>query len=128
MNVGDYVKFKDKRGNTYIRQIKDLPQDIRYGAIKIDIEANYSDMLSPKNVIKSSPNIINLIEVGDILMIKDMFGNVSKVEVDEDFKLLSDTIEKTQEKAVELGVEEDTTVIKELLDVISSNPNNIYIF
>ena len=65
MNVGDYVRFKDKRGNTYIRQIKDLPQDIRYGAIKIDIEANYSDMLSPKNVIKSSPNIIDLIEIGD---------------------------------------------------------------
>ncbi len=65
IKVGDYVRFKDKRGNTYIRQIKDLPQDIRYGAIKIDIEANYSDMLSPKNVIKSSPNIIDLIEVGD---------------------------------------------------------------
>lgn len=65
MKVGDYVRFKDKRSITYIRKIVELPQDTRYGAIKIDIEANYSDMLSPKNIIKSSPNIIDLIEVGD---------------------------------------------------------------
>ena len=70
MRVGDYVRFKDKRGNTYIRKIIDLPQDIRYGAIEIDIETNYSNMLSPKNIIKSSPNIIDLIEENDLLKIE----------------------------------------------------------
>lgn len=81
MKVGDYVRFKDKRGNTYIRKVIDLPEDIRYGSIEIDVEANYSNMLSPKNIIKSSPNIIDLIEVGDyvngyLITKKYMFGNL----------------------------------------------------
>ena len=65
MKVGNYVRFKDKRGNTYIRKIIEIPEDNRYASFYIDKEANYSDGLSPKNIIKSSPNIIDLIEVGD---------------------------------------------------------------
>ena len=65
MKVGDYVRFKDKRENTYIRKIVEIPKDNRYASIYIDKEANYSNGLSPKNIIKSSPNIIDLIEVGD---------------------------------------------------------------
>ena len=65
MQVGDYVRFKDKRGNTYIRKIVEIPEDNRYASIYIDKDANYSNGLSPKNIIKSSSNIIDLIEVGD---------------------------------------------------------------
>ena len=86
MKIGDYVRFKDKRGNTYIRKIIDLPQDIRYGAIEIDIETNYSNMLSPKNIIKSSPNIIDLIEAGDYV---NGF-RVDKVEKDIDYITFGD--------------------------------------
>lgn len=67
LEVGMYVRFKDKRGNTYIRKIVKLaneyPQKL-YG-MEIDIEANYSEYLSLKNVLKASHNIIDLIEVGD---------------------------------------------------------------
>ena len=65
MKVGDYVRFKDKRGNTYIRKIVEMPEDNRYASIYIDKDANYSNGLSPKNIIKSSPNKLDLIEEGD---------------------------------------------------------------
>lgn len=80
LNIGDYVRTK-------------------YGSIyKIGEIGEYSgniyatDDTIIQGIIKSSPNIIDLIEVKDILEIKDMFGNISKVEVDENFKLLSGTI------------------------------------
>lgn len=83
LEVGMYVRFKDKRGNTYIRKITKLaneyPQKL-YG-MEIDIEANYSEYLSLKNVLKASHNIIDLIEVGDYVnsyivldIIKDNLG------------------------------------------------------
>lgn len=65
LEVGMYVRFKDKRGNTYIRKIIDIPKDNRYASIYIDKEANYTNHLSFKNVLKTSHNIIDLIEVGD---------------------------------------------------------------
>lgn len=65
LEVGMYVRFKDKRGNTYIRKIIDIPKDNRYASIYIDKEANYTNNLSFKNVLKASHNIIDLIEVGD---------------------------------------------------------------
>ena len=65
LEVGMYVRFKDKRGNTYIRKIIDIPKDNRYASIYIDKEANYTNNLSFKNVLKASHNIIDLIEIGD---------------------------------------------------------------
>ena len=64
MKVGDYVRFKDKRGNTYIRKVIDGYKAHWYGC-KVDKEANNVPYVSAKNIIKSSPNIIDLIEVGD---------------------------------------------------------------
>ena len=72
MEVGDYVRFKDKRGNTYIRKVIDGYKAHWYGC-KVDKEANNVPYVSAKNIIKSSPNIIDLIEVGD-------YVNGNKVE------------------------------------------------
>lgn len=65
LEVGQFVRFKDKRNITYIRKIREIPQDNRYASIYLDKEANYSKGLSLKNIIKASYNIIDLIEVGD---------------------------------------------------------------
>lgn len=68
LEVGQFVRFKDKRGNEYIRKIVEIPEDNRYASLYLDKDANYSKGLSIKNVIKASYNIIDLIEVGDILV------------------------------------------------------------
>ena len=65
LEVGQFVRFKDKRGIEYIRKIIEIPEDNRYASLYLDKEANYSHGLSPKNVIKASFNIIDLIKVGD---------------------------------------------------------------
>ncbi len=65
LEVGMYVRFKDKRGIEYIRKIVEIPEDNRYASLYLDKEANYSRGLSPKNVIKASYNIIDILEVGD---------------------------------------------------------------
>lgn len=66
-----YVRFKDKRGIEYIRKIVKIPEDNRYASLYLDKEANYSHGLSPKNVIKASYNIIDILEVGDIISYSD---------------------------------------------------------
>lgn len=60
-----YVRFKDKRGIEYIRKIVKIPEDNRYASLYLDKEANYSHGLSPKNIIKASYNIIDILEIGD---------------------------------------------------------------
>ncbi len=67
LEVGMYVRFKDKRGIEYIRKIVKIPEDNRYASLYLDKEANYSYGLSTKNVIKASFDIIDLIEARDIL-------------------------------------------------------------
>ena len=67
LEVGMYVRFKDKKGSTYIRKLTKLaneyPQKL-YG-MEIDEEANYSPYLGLKNILKASHNIIDLIEERD---------------------------------------------------------------
>lgn len=65
LEVGQFVRFKDKRNITYIRKIREIPQDNRYASIYLDKEANYSKGLSLKNIIKVSYNIIDILEVED---------------------------------------------------------------
>lgn len=65
LEVGQFVRFKDKRGNEYIRKIVEIPEDNRYASLYLDKDANYSKGLSIKNVIKASYNIIDILEVGD---------------------------------------------------------------
>ena len=114
INIGDYVRTKygiskiiDLKENPYgektiyvldnkIISMCECEEGILYSTINplaedlIDeFDINFGD---ESQIIKSSSNIIDLIEVGDILTIKDMLGNTSKVEVDENFKLLSGKI------------------------------------
>ena len=67
LEVGQFVRFKDKRNITYIRKIREIPQDNRYASIYLDKEANYSKGLSLKNIIKASYNIIDILEVDDFV-------------------------------------------------------------
>lgn len=97
LEVGQFVRFKDKRGIEYIRKIIEIPEDNRYASLYLDKEANYSHGLSPKNVIKASFNIIDLIEVGDILEI-----NEEKYEViyDESYEKLGILIPSRKELSI----------------------------
>ena len=68
LKVGQFVRFKDKRGNTYIRNIKEVCNEQphkSWGAIIIDKNANNVPYVSLKNIIKASYNIIDILEVGD---------------------------------------------------------------
>ena len=68
LKVGQYVRFKDKRGNTYIRNIKEVCNEQphkSWGAIIIDKNANNVPYVSLKNIIKTSFDITDILEVGD---------------------------------------------------------------
>ena len=71
LEVGQFVRFKDKRGIEYIRKIVEIPEDNRYASLYLDKKANYSKGLSVKNGIKASYNIIDLIKSKDIILGKD---------------------------------------------------------
>lgn len=64
-----YVRFKDKRDNHYIRKIIEIPEDKRYASIYIDKEANHSKGLSPKNIIATSYDILDLLKPLDLMYI-----------------------------------------------------------
>lgn len=66
LEVGMYVRFKDKRKNTYIRKVIDGYKKGWYGC-RVDKDANNVPYVSQKNILKTSYNIIDLIEVGDIV-------------------------------------------------------------
>lgn len=81
LEVGKYVRFKDKRRIEYIRKIVNIPEDNRYASLYLDKEANYSYGLSPKNVIKVSFNIVDLIKNGDILYFYEDVDNYKEAYV-----------------------------------------------
>jgi hypothetical protein len=79
LKVGQYVRFKDKRGIIYIRKIVEIPEDNRYASLYLDKEANYSRGLSPKNIIKEpSFNVIDILEEGDIISFYEDIDNYKK--------------------------------------------------
>ena len=68
LEEGMYVRFKDKKGNQYIRKITSVNSEYPnklYAGIYIDKNANNCNGVSLKNIIKASYNLIDLIEVGD---------------------------------------------------------------
>ena len=82
LEVGMYIRFKDKNGVQYIRKIVDLPEDTRYGAIRIDKDSHNVCWVSKKNVLNASFSVTDLIELGDILLIKDFVNEISMVFID----------------------------------------------
>ena len=81
LKVGQYVRFKDKRGNTYIRNIKEVCNEQphkSWGAIIIDKNANNVPYVSLKNIIKASFDIIDILEVGDIISFYEDIDNYKK--------------------------------------------------
>ena len=98
LKVGQYVRFKDKRGNTYIRNIKEVCNEQphkSWGAIIIDKNANNVPYVSLKNIIKASYNIIDILEKGDyvngcyIQEIKSLKDNVMVCMLDSDYEFVS---------------------------------------
>ena len=74
LEVGMYVRFKDKRGNTYIRKIKEVCNEQphkSWGAIIIDKNANNVPYVSLKNIIKASYNLIDILKVVDVIIDKE---------------------------------------------------------
>lgn len=100
LEVGMYVRFKDKRGIEYIRKITSVnntyPNKL-YAGIYIDKETNNSNGVSLKNIIKASFNIIDLIEVGDILEIN---GEKYEVIYDESYEKLGILIPSRKELSI----------------------------
>ena len=81
LKVGQFVRFKDKRGNTYIRNIKEVCNEQphkSWGAIIIDKNANNVPYVSLKNIIKASYNIIDILEEGDIISFYEDIDNYKK--------------------------------------------------
>ena len=71
MNVGNYVRTKNKQFQpSQIAKIKNIEKDMVYKGQKClnldhNLLNNYEFLIYEEDVIKSSPNIIDLIEVGD---------------------------------------------------------------
>ena len=68
LEVGMYVRFKDKKGNQYIRRITSVNReypDKLYAGIYIDKKANNCNGVSLKNIIKVSDDVLDLIKKGD---------------------------------------------------------------
>ena len=97
LEVGMYVRFKDKRGIEYIRKIVEIPKDNRYASLYLDKDANYSKGLSLKNVIKASFDKTDLIKVGDILEIN---GEKYEVIYDESYEKLGILIPSRKELSI----------------------------
>lgn len=86
LEVGMYVRFKDKRGNHYIRKITSVNTkypDKRFAGVYIDEEANNVTGVSLKNIIKASHNIIDLIEEYDIIK-HDILKTLEVKEIDKE--------------------------------------------
>ena len=68
LEVGMYVRFKDKRGSHYIRKITSVNTEYPgklYAGIYIDKTANNCNGVSSKNIINASHRLIDLIDKGD---------------------------------------------------------------
>lgn len=86
LEVGMYVRFKDKKGNQYIRRITSVNReypDKLYAGIYIDKKANNCNGVSLKNIIKVSDDVLDLIKKGDYVNGKEVtyvYPNLIKVD------------------------------------------------
>lgn len=96
LEVGMYVRTKDKRGIQYIRKIESVNEtypDKMYAGIYIDKEIHNVCGVALKNIVKASFNIIDLIEVGDYVngyMVRGtsvstlLLDNFNMIQIDEE--------------------------------------------
>ena len=90
MNIGDYVRTKNE-GIGKIIKIEPFMNDIhifldsKKGNITFQSKDGIFKVNNEENIVKSSPNIIDLIEVGDILSFED--GSICRImEIDNELK------------------------------------------
>lgn len=104
MNIGDYVRIKDG----YICKIINI-NDFREPTMKYGVEASYLKdimFIGDEIIIKSSPNIIDLIEVGDyvngmrISEIKSNKNGILKCMVDSDYEFITTIINSEVESVL----------------------------
>ena len=80
MKVGEYCRTKWG----YICKIINI-NDFREPSMKYGVEASYLKdimFIGDEDIIKSSPNIIDLIEVGDIITTNNLCGEITKIDGD----------------------------------------------
>ena len=120
LEVGQFVRFKDKRGNEYIRKIVEMPEDNRYASLYLDKDANYSKGLSIKNVIKASYNIIDLIEIGDVIIDKEGHKYAINYEFETDYNDEYKSYEITIDDYITLFLKDGLSIVtKEQMEQIS---------
>ena len=90
MKVNDYIR-------TEYGIAKIIKIDNKVNACQIDIPLNDFTFVLNENIIKSSPNIIDLIEVGDILLYND--GSACRVlEITDNYYLLKGYVDDGYER------------------------------
>ena len=79
IKVGDYIRAK----YGIITQIKTIKDTVVWTNEFIDVHHRYNEgIIEKRDIIKHSPNIIDLIEVGDIIVYKSYsFDDILKEEV-----------------------------------------------
>lgn len=83
MKVGDYVYIKGISRDYGIGKITQLNSGYSSnGGELIDIQFKHSKHSVPKINVISSPNIIDLIEVGDVLVVKDLVDEACMIFTD----------------------------------------------
>lgn len=85
LKVGMYVRYKDH--DWLIDTIGTISELLPANGYVIREESCWARKIG-ENTDRFSHNIIDLIEVGDIVTFKNIFGEKSRVEVDKDFKIL----------------------------------------
>ena len=83
-NIGDYVRYKYENC-IYIGKIKFISEVMGFEeTLQLDIDTCMEEILK-EDIIKSSPNIIDLIEVGDYV------NGVEVENIDDEWITMSDT-------------------------------------
>lgn len=77
MKVGDYVRIKNEAGWSCIGKLENI-NDFREYKYCVDIQAEDFIFVDDEMIYKSSPNIIDLIEVGDYVNGCKVIGRTSE--------------------------------------------------
>ena len=109
MKVGDYVRTKNLGGS--IEKIieitpKEKTEDLKERYLT-DISAKFGIRIKEDDIIKSSSNIVDLIEVGDILKLKDDKEYQQVIDIDNDKLYLTSYIYTSELQEFKNGIEED---------------------